>query len=147
MKTHVYVTADGYKPIDADDVKEHGKLAQGEIVQFSVKRARFYPLLQKYWACCNMIAQNYRKPEYKYLNDKDKVDVFCRHRAGLVDCTVVMPDVTIVRPASISYSAMDQDDFQAYYDKAIDIMSDISDMPRDDIEKNWHRYKTTVKAV
>lgn len=147
MKTHVFVTEDGYRPIDADDQKEHGKYSPGEIVLFSANKARFYPILAKYWACCNMIAQNYRNKEYLHLDSKEKVDLFCRHYTGLVDCTLVTDKVTLVRPGGIGYSDMDQDEFQAYYDKAIECMVMVSGISREDIEKNWHLYKTKVKAV
>jgi hypothetical protein len=144
LNTHVFVDINCYRPVDAEDFSIHGKYSKGEIVQFSVRLARFYPLLQKYWACCNMIAQNKRLQGYEYYNIKEKVDLYCRMQTGLIDCTIVTDKVTIIKPKSISYDAMDQDEFQNYYDKAIDVMSFMSGISRIDIERNWHLYKTKV---
>ena len=45
---------------------------------------------------------------------------------------------------SISYSAMDQDEFSEFFNKAVDVMSALSGIPVHDLLLNWAEYECGV---
>lgn len=133
-----------YQPVHPSDVSFINKFGDGEIVKADIKRDRFYPLTKKYWALCNLIASNYKAiPELEFLDNKNLVDEYIKLKMNIVKSRIVFPDGRVhVVTGSISHSAKDKDQFQQYYDKAVEIMSWISGIPAVDLEFNWMEYET-----
>ena len=134
-------------PLHPSDVDFINKFGDGEPFQTDIKRDRFYPLTQKYWALCNLIAQNHKvDPALDFLNTKNIVDEYLKLKLNCIESRMVFPDGTVhVRTGSISNRAKDQDEFQKYYDAAIQIMSEISGISVFDLEENWMDYETGVE--
>ena len=131
------------QPVHASDIDYLKKFGDGEIMQAEVKRDRFYPLTKKYWALCNLTANNHRRDGYECLDTKNTVDEYIKLKLGLIDSRIVFPDGTVhVKTGSISHRAKDKDQFQEYYNQAVEVMSYITEIPARDLELNWMEYET-----
>lgn len=155
MKTHVVkkpvlpedIGVYAYFPVHPSDVDYIKRQADGEIMQADIRKDRFYPLTKKYWALCNLIAENAKAdPMFDFLDSKNIVDEYLKLRLGLIESRIVFPDGTVhVRTGSISNKAMDQDKFQSYYEQAVEIMAEVSGVSKTDIEDNWMEYECEVE--
>lgn len=165
MKTHLLkkpvlpedVGMPAYFPVHPSDVDYINKHGDGEIMQAEIKRDRYYPLTKKYWALCNLIAENAKLPDYDNLNlnTKAKVDEYIKLKLKVVKGYMVFPDrcphcghnrdIVHVITGSISNAAKDKDQFQSYYDKAVEIMSEVSGISADELEFDWMRFECEVE--
>ncbi len=128
-------------PVMPSDVTYCGKFADGEIIQAEVKRDRFYPLTQKYWALCELVANNHRRDGLESLDTKNAVDEYIKLKLNIIDSRMVFPDGRVhVKTGSISNAAKDRDEFQEYYNQAVDIMSWITGISPQELEDNWMEY-------
>ncbi|PKL19549.1 MAG: hypothetical protein CVV49_00500 [Spirochaetae bacterium HGW-Spirochaetae-5] len=133
-------------PVMPSDVDNVNKFGDGEIIQAEVKRDRFYPLTQKYWALCNLVANNYRREGLEMLDHKNVVDEYIKLKLNVIESRIVFPDGRIhVRTGSIANKAKDKDEFQEFYDRAVEVMEWISGIPRFELELNWHEYECVVQ--
>ena len=72
------------------------------------------------------------------------MDEYIKLRLGIVASRIEFPDGTLhIKTGSISHKAKDKDQFQEYYDKAVQIMSEITEIPVVDLEENWMEYETS----
>jgi len=129
------------------DIKYIHSFGDGEIITGNIKKDRFYPLTQKYWALCNLIANNHKViPELKFLDNKNTVDEYLKLRLSLIESRMVFPDGTVhVKTGSINNSAKDKNEFQKYFDMAIEIMSEVSGITAQDLLINWQEYECGVE--
>ena len=103
----------GLYPIDESGEAVLQKIGQGEIVTIELKRERNIPHHRKFFAMLSIILQN--QDSYKSMDDL--LDV-CKIRIG--HCRTVQTKSGEVKiPKSISFAAMDQSQFEAFYDRAI----------------------------
>ena len=132
-----------YQPIFKSDVDFISKFADGDVVKADIRRDRLYKLTKKYWALCNLVAENHKAiPEYEFLDHKNKVDEHIKLSLGIIKSHMVYPDGRVhVVTGSISHTAKDQDAFQEIFDKAIEIMSRISGISTADLDENWMNYE------
>lgn len=100
------------QPIDEAGEAVLKKLGQGEIVSVELIRPRNVQHHRKFFALLQIILEN--QDFYKSIDDL--LDV-CKLRIGHVR-TVQTKDGTVSIPESISFAAMDQDAFNAFYDRA-----------------------------
>jgi hypothetical protein len=133
-----------YQPIHPSDVDYTNKFGDGEIIQAEIRRDRFYPLTKKYWALCNLIANNAKLGGYEFLENKDLVDEYIKIKLGVVKARMVYDNKVHIITGSIAHSAKDKDEFQDYYKRALKIMSDVSGISEYDLEDNWMEYETQV---
>jgi len=134
-----------YQPVHPSDVDLINKFGDGEIVSADIRRERFYPLTKKYWALCNLVANNHKAiPELEFLDNKNVVDEYIKLKLNIIKSRIVFPDGRVhVQTGSISHSAKDKDQFQEIYNQAVDVMSWISGIPVVDLEFNWMEYETS----
>lgn len=134
-------------PIHVSDVDYVKKQGDGEVLQADIKKDRFYPLTQKYWALCNLIANNHKvDPALDFLDHKNNVDEYIKLRLHCIKSRIVFPDGTVhVVTGSISHQAKDKDEFQEFYNDAVNIMSELSGISVHDLETNWHDYECGVE--
>lgn len=146
MKATVVKKSGGLFPVAPSDIDKLNKYANGEIIEVSHRKARFYPLLQKYWALCNMIAQNAKAhSDFDCLNTRELVSEYIKLKVGHIDSRIVIRDHVHIITKSISYSAMDQDEFSEFFNKAVDVMSALSGIPVPDLLLNWAEYECGVQ--
>ena len=141
------VGLNAYFPVHVSDVDYCNKFGDGEMMQAEIKRDRFYPLTQKYWALCNLIANNHKVDEaYSFLDNKNTVDEYLKLKLNCIESRIVFPDGTVhVKTGSIAHNAKDKDQFQKYYNQAVSIMSEISGISVHDLEVNWQDYECGVE--
>lgn len=142
------VGLNAYFPVQPSDVEYCGKFGDGEMITAEIKKDRFYPLTQKYWALCNLIANNHKvDPDLDFLDNKNTVDEYLKLRLNCIESRIVFPDGTVhVRTGSISNHAKDKDAFQDYYNNAVQIMSEVSGISVHDLELNWMDYECGVQG-
>ena len=98
-------------------VDEHGEtvlhgLGQGEIVGIELKRPRNVLHHRKFFAMLSVVLKN----QEHYKSVQDLLDV-CKLRTG--HCRTVQTKNGAIRiPSSISFAAMDQSAFEAFYQRA-----------------------------
>jgi len=133
-----------YQPVHPADVDYIKKFGDGEIIKADIKRDRHYPLTKKYWALCNLVAENHKAlPELACLNNKNLVDEYIKLKLNIIKSRIVFPNGRVhVVTGSISHSAKGKDEFQEIYNQAVDVMSWISGIPPVDLEFNWMEYET-----
>lgn len=141
---HVYI------PVHDSDIKFCIKQGEGVVFISDIKRDRRYPLLQKYWATCNLVAQNKKAfDELEFFDTKEKISEFIKLKLGLIECMITIKDVdgnehTNRRTKSISNAKMDQTEFQDFFDKAIEILSWMSGISVQDLTLNWVDYENGI---
>lgn len=103
----------GLRPVDDAGAALLAKLGIGELVKVEIKRPRNVRFNAKFFAMLNIIFQN--QDHYKSIDDLLAV---CKLRTGHV-IVIQTRDGEVRIPASISFSAMDDDEFAAFYDRAV----------------------------
>jgi hypothetical protein len=141
------VGLDCLMPVMDTDIKYIRTYGDGEVIKAEVKRDRFYPLTQKYWALCELVANNHKVDEaLNFLDNKHTVDEYIKLRLNLIESRMVFPDGTVhVKTGSISHQAKDKDEFQKYFDMAVQIMSEVSGISVTDLLMNWQEYECGVE--
>lgn len=119
-------TATGYAlmPAHQQDLDAITKLPAGQPLRVKVTRMRNVQFHRKYFALLNYAFDCWTPDEANMVGEKN----FDRFRkdiiilAGFYECYVRLNGETRIEPKSISFTNMDQDDFDALYDKTIDVI-------------------------
>jgi hypothetical protein len=88
------------------------KVGMGQIVEVEIKRPRNLLHHRKWWALLQIVADNMTGVTAEQLNQVIKI------RTGHVDVIKTKKGI-IELPKSISFAAMDQTAFEAFFDKAV----------------------------
>jgi hypothetical protein len=88
----------------------------GTVMKVEVRKPRSGLHHRKYWALCGLVAQNHAT-----LETARQVDQAIKMLSGHVDLVRVQDEVFRI-PASISFAAMDQDQFAEFYNRACDVV-------------------------
>ena len=132
------------QPVHASDVEYVNKFGDGEIIKAEIRKDRYYPLTKKYWALCNLVAQNSRQNGYEFLDHKTLVDEYIKIKLGIIKARMVYGDKVHIVTGSIAHHVKDKDEFQEYYKRALKVMSEISGISEYDLEDNWMEYETPL---
>ncbi len=104
------------RPTDDSGAEAMRKIGDGELVKVSWSRPRNIRFLRKFFAMLQIILAN--QEHYKTTDELLNV---CKLRIGHI--TVVQTQQGEERwPKSISFAAMDESEFSAFYNRAIDWM-------------------------
>lgn len=109
-------TVSGLSPEGPDAADYLRTIPVGQVLKVEVRKARSGQHHRMYWALCNLVAQNHES-----LTTARAVDQAIKMLSGHVDMLRVGDEIIRV-PASISYAAMDQDEFNQYYKRACDVV-------------------------
>lgn len=118
-------------PVDdaGEDFLSH--LAQGEIIEVTIRRPRNIKHHRKFFAMLQLVFSN--QNAYKSLDDLLEV---CKLSIG--HCRTIRTKVCDVKiPNSISFSSLDQDAFNDFYDRAVQwVIADvIPGLRREDLDE------------
>lgn len=104
------------RPAQEQDVGVWGhlKIAEREVVKVQISRPRNYRFHCKFFAMLGIIFKN----QEHYKSTKELLNV-CKLRIGHVDI-VQTPQGEERWPKSISWASMDETEFSAFYDRAVD---------------------------
>ncbi len=102
------------------EVWKHLKIAEREVVKVQISRSRNYRFHCKFFAMLKIVLDN----QTRYVSMDDLLHV-CKLRVGHV--TVIQTRRGEERrPKSISFASMDEAEFSAFYDRAVDwVLSEV----------------------
>lgn len=110
-------------PADDDAADLVKKLGAGEIVEIEIRRPRNAKHHRLFWKLCTLVWENiadhdtYPTPE-AIVDELKILTGHCERRYIMVNGERYL----FVKPKSISYGAMDQDEFSAFFDNCGDII-------------------------
>jgi hypothetical protein len=110
------------RPAQEQDVEVWGhlKIAEREVVKVQISRSRNYRFHCKFFAMLGIILKN-----QEHYQTTDELLNVCKLRIGHVDI-VQTPQGEEHWPKSISFASMDETEFSAFYERAVDwVLSDV----------------------
>jgi len=116
------VTATGLVPMYDSDFDEKKRLKDGETVMCSIRKPRNYEFHKKFFALVRLVFNNLPEHIVRMLNvrsEEDMLDCF-KLQLGLYR-QVWHGRRPVVKLGSISFAAMDETEFQKFYNRCIDI--------------------------
>lgn len=134
----------GLLATDAQSEEFLRKIKHGQIVRAEVKRVRNLKFHRKFFALLNVAFEAWT-PEIKVYAKTGEVAVknFDRFRsdvtilAGFYEATYKINGEMVLKPKSISFSNMDETEFQDLYSKVIDVILEriLTNYTKDDLEQ------------
>jgi hypothetical protein len=107
-------TLQGFAPDDDDAREACRRIPINTVVRCDITRPRSLPQLRYYWALCSLVAMNHAE-----LQTREQVDQALRILTGHVDL-VRIGEHTVQIPRRLRFSALSQDEWQAYLMRAKD---------------------------
>ncbi len=106
------------RPAQEQDVEvwKHLKIAEREVVKVQISRSRNYKFHCKFFSMLGIILTN-----QEHYQTTDELLNVCKLRIGHVDI-VQTPQGEERWPKSISFASMNETEFSAFYDRAVDWM-------------------------
>lgn len=131
MKIYLRKNLSKLEPADNEAIEALKKWKQGTVVRCEVKRPRNYKFHKKGFALFNLVFEN----QEKYETIEDLITEI-KLRVGHYEEHITMKGVMVYVPKSISFGSMDEDEFNAFYNKAVNIVLKyfIPDTTREDLE-------------
>ena len=129
-------TLTGLIPANDDANTALAKIKLGQDVAVTVKKERNLAHHKKYWKLMSMVQENLPDEIASQLPSSDTVSDYCKLRNGYFEIIEMPNDQVLKRPKSISFGSMSQDDFEAFYDAAVDVICRdlIPTMTREDVK-------------
>lgn len=133
MKVNLIKKGEGLFPSLEDDQIMIDKIKHDEILQYDIKRFRGSKFHRKFFALLQMTISN---SDLNY-NTEQFLHVL-KLKLGYFDLVVTPKNEQIYIPKSISWASMDQDTFEVFYKRTLDIiLSDfITGSTEEEIQKN-----------
>lgn len=124
MKIYLLNTAEGLKPLYAEDYDQKKKLKIGEVYSAEVRVPRSVPFLRKYFA---LIRASWEYlPERQQKGFHDNVDLwrtYCQAAAGYVTPWYSPTDKKWYEiPQSIAFDSMTEEKFSELYERVYDVI-------------------------
>jgi hypothetical protein len=120
MKLFVQNTARGLVPLYDSDFEEKKKLRIGEVYSCEIRRPRNYELHKKYFALIRMAYSNL--PEVYAYSSEEVFRKAVQVMAGYFEESYTMDGEKLISATSISFSSMDNDEFQLLYRSVLDVL-------------------------
>lgn len=131
MKFFVTRTLVGLQPCTATDYDNLmlAKLKIGEVYEVEIKKKRNYEFHKKFFALLALVHANQNKLEGISI---DGLRAYMTMKAGFYE-TYTTDRGTFTLPKSISFSAMDNIEFEQFYNSVIDVALSLIDCEREDL--------------
>lgn len=123
------------KSFGDSDLEYIKKLKVGEAVEVEVKRPRNIKFHKKYWALLNIVYSN-----QEMYNNIDHLRHDLTIAAGFYDLRTTMHGEVLKWPKSISFSSMDQSEFEELYSRTLDVIVQNFNFDREDIAQEIEQY-------
>lgn len=124
----------GLKPADGRAEELLGKVKLGGTVEVEWKQPRNLKMLRLYWALCQLVAEN--TEGYNPDNVSDLIKLGTGHYTPLRMPTKDGQSVIHYMPKSISFAAMDQTQFDKFFDSAINfVIQRLLPVSKSDLER------------
>lgn len=123
MKIYCRVTECGLVPMYDSDYDEKCRLKIGEDVLCTITKPRNYEFHKKFWALVRLTFDNLPERIHRMLDiySIDDMAVCLKLELGYAN-TVWHGGRQVVIPKSISFEAMDETEFERFYQRSIDVI-------------------------
>ena len=116
------VTANGLVPMYDSDFDEKKRLREGETVMCTIRKPRNYEFHKKFFALVRIAFSNLPERLVRMLNVQSEEDMLDAYKLELGLYTLVWHGRRpVVKLGSISFAAMDETEFQKFYNRCVDI--------------------------
>lgn len=123
MKIYCRVTDLGLVPKYDSDLDEKHRLPIGIDVLCEITRPRNYEFHKKFFALIRLTFDNLPERIHHMLNVRSEEDLLTCIKLDLgLATTIYHGGREIVKPGSISFAAMDNDEFERFYNRALDLI-------------------------
>jgi len=127
----------GFEPLCDEDRHALRHIKVGEYCKVRVTKPRNLAQHRLYWALCDLVAQNH--PE---IQDRETASGVIKLEAGWVETVKSQDGKIYFLPKSISFSSMDQVQFQEYMDRATMIVAELLEVPVNTLQQELARRMT-----
>lgn len=110
-------------PCYADDLEKLKRLEHGRDYQVTVTRPRNIKHHRKYWALLNLVFDNLPEELEAHFKSVEDLHYEIKLQTGHRDKWTTMGGQEVWRVRSISFEKMDQTEFEAFYDAALDVIT------------------------
>jgi hypothetical protein len=138
------VTDTGLVPMYDSDLEEKKRLRVGETVLCNVKKARNYDFHKKFFALVRLTLDNMPEQLAERLGIYDEEDMLAALKLELgLFTTAWYQHTQVVRLSSISFSNMDETEFQVFYNRCLNIIETryLRGVTREDLLEEINRFK------
>jgi len=130
MELALMKTMDGsFRPVTAEDVDAVARVKAGQIVRCKFTRMRNYRFFRKWWALVGFAFEYWEPkldaPRHKGVVPRKNLDRFRRDLtilAGYYDASYRLDGSVRIEAKSISFSSMDEEEFEKLYSATIDVV-------------------------
>lgn len=123
MKIYCQVTAYGLVPMYDSDYDEKQKLKVGEKVLCEVTKPRNYEFHKKFFALVRLAYQNLPERLQSMLNIHSEDDMLTCLKLDVGLASIIYQGGRhLVKVGSISFSSMDDTEFEVFYQKCVDVI-------------------------
>lgn len=123
MEIYCLVTEQGLIPMYDSDYDEKQRLKVGETVLCKISKPRNYEFHKKFWALIRLTYQNLPERLHRMLDIYSEEDMLTCLKLDLgLSSTVWHGSRQVVRAGSISFAAMDNTEFEQFYQRCIDVI-------------------------
>jgi|AntDeeMinimDraft_5_1070356.scaffolds.fasta_scaffold15985_1 hypothetical protein len=139
MKIHLINTPVGLVPLYETDYDAKKKLKQGEIYEVSIKRARNYAFLKKYFALINCAFEYLNEAQTNFFKTNENFRKTVQIAAGHYDMIFLLSIREWVQsPKSIAFDKLSESEFSDLYDRVKDVIFSVflKNIEWDEFEKN-----------
>lgn len=126
---------EGWIPCDEDTVKEYNKQKFGDEIYVEYKPRRNYQFHKKMFSMLNLVLNN----QERFKTTNELLDAI-KHHSGHTVSYYDIEGREWKKPKSIAFYAMDNDEFEKFYNLAIDACLLIVPMGKIELEKAILRY-------
>jgi len=135
MKITLIKTLNGFKIAYNSDYEEAKKIPLNKPIEYEYKNKRNYEFHKKYFALLNMVFEN----QEQYSNI-DHLRRYLTIDAGFYDVTTNLQGIETKEPKSISFTNMDETEFNEYYNRVIDVIVKWLGIEKQDVLDNIDQY-------
>ena len=123
MDIYCMVTPTGLVPMDAVDWEQKNKLKNGIFVRVNIKRERNIKFHRKFMSLLRITLDNIseKTQRTKKVFNLDSLITAIKRDLGEYDIEIV-DDIAVIHYHSISFAKMDEDTFEVFLQKALDLV-------------------------
>lgn len=123
MDIYCQVTDQGLVPMYDSDYDEKRRLRLGDLVLCTVKRPRNYEFHKKFFALVRLCYMNLPEWMEQDLGIHSEEDMLISIKLDLsLAKTIYINGQPVVVPGSISFAAMDNTEFERFYNRCVDLV-------------------------
>lgn len=122
MKIYLKVLSSGLVPMYDSDYDEKKKLKIGSTVLADIKQPRNYEHHKKFFALLRLVVDNMPDSLQEKYPNTDVLLTEIKYQLGYFSTHITLSGRETYIPKSISFESMSQDEFNEFYNKAIDVV-------------------------